>query len=81
MKSSPIMLNFDYGKVPQVPFPLDFSLCNLELPSMLHFTKLPSAMALVFTKQQNPFAVTGCVTHSAETLLETVCSLILKTQT
>ena len=51
MKSSPIMLKLDYGKVSQVPLPLDFSLCNLELLSMLHFTKLSSPMAFVFTKQ------------------------------
>ena len=68
----PTMLNLDYGQVLQVPLPLDFSLCNLELSSMLHFTKLPSAMVFVFTKQQNSFAVTGCVTHKAEILLETV---------
>ena len=81
MKSLPIMLKLDYGKVLQVPLPLDFSLCNLELPSMLHFTKLPSTMAFVFTKQQNPLAVIGYVTHKAETFLETVYALILKTQT
>ena len=78
---SPTMLKLDYGKVLQVSLPLDFSLCNLELLSMLHFTKLLSDMASVFTKQQNPFTVTECVTHKAETLLETVCALILKTQT
>ena len=71
----PTMLKLDYGQVLQVPLPLDFSLCSLELPFMLHFTKLPLAMTSVFTKQQNPFAITGCVIHKAETLLETVCDI------
>ena len=59
------MLKLDYGQVLQVLLFLDFSLYNFELPSILHFTKLPSAMASVFIKQQNPFAVTRCVTHKA----------------
>ena len=55
----PTMLNLDYGQVLQVPLPLDCSHYNSELPSMLHFTKLPLAMAFVLFKQQNPFTITG----------------------
>ena len=64
----PTMLNLDYGQVLQVPLPLNFSHCNSELPSMLHFTKLPSATASVFFKRQNPFVVTRCVTDKTWTL-------------
>ena len=44
---------------------LELTFCNLELPFTSHFTKLTLAMASVFFKQQNPFAVTECVTNKA----------------